>query len=147
MRRSIKYRAAAGGPALAFVLCSSTAYAADIPGNKTADPNGSSLEEIIVTAQRRSQNQQDVPIAISTVTGDVASKSGVTNTEGLSSLVPALQFSRQTALGGAPFIRGVGTSAVPIGVEPAVATYVDDVYFGSPLSTTMPSTISTMSKS
>jgi iron complex outermembrane recepter protein len=123
--------------ALALVFYSAVANAAADRGSTPADPAKMSLEDIVVTAQRRSQNQQDVPISITAVTGDIAGRSGVVNTEGLSNLVPSLQFSRQTALGGAPFIRGVGTSAVPPGVETAVATYVDDVYYGSPRSTTM----------
>jgi iron complex outermembrane recepter protein len=130
-------RAVAAASSISFILYSGAAYASDKSDNSSASSDNSSLQEIVVTAQRRSQNQQDVPISITTVSSDVVGKSGVTNTETLSTLVPALQFSRQSSLGGAPFIRGVGTSAVPIGVEAAVSTYVDDVYLGSPLSTLM----------
>jgi iron complex outermembrane recepter protein len=132
-----------GASLVTFALYSTSAYAAGqaapMPAANASDQQDSSttsLQDIVVTAQRRQQNQQDVPISITAVTSDVMAKSGVTNTEALSNIVPALQFSRQSTLGGAPFIRGVGTSAVPIGVEPAVATYVDDVYIGSALSTT-----------
>jgi iron complex outermembrane recepter protein len=130
-------RTAAAASTISFLLCSGVACASDTQDVAGTNADNSSLQEIVVTAQRRSQNQQDVPISITTVSSDVVAKSGVNNTETLSTLVPALQFSRQSSLGGAPFIRGVGTSAVPIGVEAAVSTYVDDVYLGSPLSTLM----------
>ncbi len=90
------------------------------------------IGEIVVTAQRREQRQQDVPIAISTVTGQMAQKAGVVGTESLSIAVPGLQFTRQIANGGAPFLRGVGSTQAQAGFESPVATYIDDVYIGAP---------------
>jgi iron complex outermembrane recepter protein len=117
-------------------LCSIPAFAAESPSPPSVATDDGHLEEIVVTAQRRSQNQQDVPISITSVTGNLIAKSGVTNTESLSSVAPALQFSRQSGTGGTPFIRGVGTSSAQPGMESADATYVDDVYIGAPGSTT-----------
>ena len=94
----------------------------------TQDEGG--LSDIIVTAQRRAQNQQNVPIAITTVTAQALVNSGVTTTDLLTSVTPGLQFSRQ-ANGAVPYIRGIGTQSVAAGVESAVATYVDGVYYMS----------------
>tara|TARA_R110000772_G_scaffold73034_4_gene159019 strand:- start:819 stop:1415 length:597 start_codon:yes stop_codon:yes gene_type:complete len=99
---------------------------------QTSAKDNEGLHEIIVTAQRREQKLQDVPIAITTLSGDLAERSGVQGTETLTIAVPGLQFSRQIAAGGAPFLRGVGNTSAAQGFEPPVAIYIDDVYIGSP---------------
>jgi iron complex outermembrane recepter protein len=85
------------------------------------------LEEIVVTAQRREQNLQDVPIAVSAVTADMAEKVGIVDIASLKQLVPGFTFNRQGA-GAQPFVRGVGNPSTTIGNEPSVALYVDDQY-------------------
>ena len=95
----------------------------------------SGVEDIIVTAQRRNERQQDVPIAITTITAEAASSQGVSGTESLGIAVPSLQFSRQTGNGGTPFIRGVGSTQAAAGSEAPVAVYIDDVYIGAPNAT------------
>lgn len=92
----------------------------------------SQLEEIVVTAQRRNESQQSVPISITTVTALAAERLGVTGTETLGVAVPTLQFGRQIGNGATPFLRGVGTSQATAGVESSVAVYLDDVYIGAP---------------
>src|SRR5437762_13878865 len=69
--------------------------------------SGAQLEEVVVTAQRRSENLQNVPIAISAVTASTADKLGVTDIGTLTQLVPGFTFNRQAA-GSQPFVRGVG---------------------------------------
>lgn len=86
------------------------------------------LEDIVVTAQRRSQNMQDVPIAVNAVSGETASKLGITGTENLRLATPGLDFSRSAGNGAATFLRGVGSTAVLAGGESPVALYIDDVY-------------------
>ena len=105
------------------------------PVQSQEEAQAGQLDDVIVTAQRRDQKQQDVPISISTVSEQVLERAGVRDTESLGQVVPSLQFSRQTSNGGAPFIRGVGSGAATAGAEPPVAVYVDDVYIGSPSST------------
>ena len=85
------------------------------------------LAEIVVTAQKRQENLQDVPIAITAVTGDTLSSSGVTNTEGISAAVPGITLTRQS---GATmiYIRGIGTTGGQAGQDGAVSTFVDGVY-------------------
>ncbi len=89
------------------------------------------LEEIVVTAQKREENLQNVPIAVTAVSGDTLEKIGITDTFDLKAVAPALNFS--TAVGGIglPRIRGVGSTGTGPGIENPVATYIDGVYIGS----------------
>lgn len=94
------------------------------------------LEEVVVTAQKRSESAQEVPIAITAVSEMALQKSGITGSDELSMVVPNLQFSRQ--LGSAtPFIRGVGTKNSSAGEESSVSTYVDGVYYSSMIASVM----------
>lgn len=86
------------------------------------------LEEIVVTAQRRAQNLQDVPIAVTAISGETAVKIGITGTENLRLAAPGLDFSRSAGNGAATFLRGVGSTTVLAGAESPVALYIDDVY-------------------
>lgn len=86
--------------------------------------------EIIVTAQRREQRLQDVPLAVSVASASQLSAAGITNTEKLSTIVPGLVITQQRT-GYSPYLRGVGTQNTAVGDEPAVATYVDGVYMAS----------------
>ena len=92
--------------------------------------NEDSLETVLVTANKRKENSQQVPIAIAAITAETAEKTGVVNGQTLAQVVPGLQLNRQTN-GSTPFIRGVGNPSTQAGTEPAVAMYVDDVYYGS----------------
>jgi iron complex outermembrane receptor protein len=94
-----------------------------------ADATEVSLEEIVVTAEKRSENLQDVPIAISTISGNVLEQAGATSISALDEVTPGLQM--ETVQGSlAPRIRGVG-SDLP-NVENSVAMYLDGVYIASP---------------
>ena len=107
---------------LGLAICMRVAGAAE------AATDGS-LEEIVVTAEKRSENLQDVPIAISTVSGYALGQAGATSITALADMTPGLQM--ETPQGSvAPRIRGVG-SDLP-NVENSVAMYVDGVYIASP---------------
>jgi iron complex outermembrane recepter protein len=87
------------------------------------------LEEIIVTATRREENLQDVPIAVTVVTGEVIQEGGFADIEDLSTFLPNLVvqdgFQGQTLL-----VRGVGTDTRNEAFEQAVAQFSDGVYYG-----------------
>jgi len=100
----------------------SLAVAAALPGAASAQ-----LEEVVVTAQKRTENLQDVPIAISAFTKDTMENMGITNTQDIQLATPSLVFASQTVLG-QPYLRGVGTRFTLNGLEPSIATYVDDTY-------------------
>ena len=86
--------------------------------------------DIIVTAQKRSERLQDVPVAISVVSGDALAARGAVNIEGAQYLVPTLNFRKSgTAINQSLFLRGVGTSTFSIAGEPSISTVVDGVVY------------------
>jgi len=101
------------------------------PSPTTAAESPDELATIVVTANHREENNQTVPIAITAITGDAASKLGVTNLESFGDSVPGAVFERQSN-GSIPFLRGVGNPNSTAGDEPSVATFVDDVYLPFP---------------
>ena len=112
--------------AMGWSVCSAPALAQD----KAETADDGTLREIVVTAQRRNENIQDVPISITAVSGEALRTSGVVSTQDISLITPGLQF--QQAVGNSsPFIRGVGSQAVGPGNEASVATYIDGVYLAS----------------
>ena len=89
---------------------------------------GLTLEEIIVTATKRAVGLQEVPIAISVMSGQEMSAKGLTKMEDLSMYMPNVHVAEASA-GTQLFIRGIG-SGVNYGFEQSVGTFVDGVYFG-----------------
>ncbi|MCA0901096.1 TonB-dependent receptor [Microbulbifer agarilyticus] len=96
---------------------SSAAYAAEI-------------EEVVVTAQKRAENLQDVPIAISAFTGDSMKAMGVKNLTDLGKFTPGVEMNNDTPLQPTYSVRGIETGDFTVGSDPAVAVYVDGVYTG-----------------
>lgn len=87
------------------------------------------LEEIIVTAQKREQNLQDVPIAVSAFSGEMLSQSGIKDMFDLSANTPSLiGGSAQTSTPSTFGIRGVFTNSQNFGLESYVGLYVDGAY-------------------
>ncbi|MFK8048928.1 MAG: TonB-dependent receptor [Halioglobus sp.] len=87
------------------------------------------LEEVIVTAQKREQNLQDVPIAVSAFSGEMLEQSGVADMFDLQTNAPSLRVSQTQNASTTTFsIRGVFTSSQNFGLESSVGLYVDGVY-------------------
>jgi len=86
------------------------------------------LEEIVVTSQKRAQSLQDVPVAVSVVTGDKMEKYGIQTFEDLTVSIPNVHVGENT-IGDGIFIRGIG-SGVNQGFEQSVGIFMDDVYYG-----------------
>jgi len=86
------------------------------------------LEEVIVTAQKREQSLQDVPVSVNVIAGDDIAKSGIGNFEELSSQVPNLSIN-EGPMGMKIFIRGLGSGANQ-GFEQSVGLFIDGVYAG-----------------
>lgn len=87
-----------------------------------------SVEEVIVTAQKRAENVQDVPTAVQVVTSGQLAAAGVREFTDLTKLAPSLVIrAAEHPANSSVSIRGIGTFAFSIGVEPSVAIQVDDV--------------------
>ena len=107
-----------------------TAFAAD-DAKLTSDKDKSEdAGAITVTAQRRAQNIQDVPIAVSALSSDTLAKNQITNTLQVARLVPNFVANTNIGIGSANnySIRGIGSGETAATFDPAVGTYVDDVY-------------------
>jgi iron complex outermembrane recepter protein len=88
------------------------------------------IEEILVTAQKRTESAQEVPIAISTFSGERLENNGITSTDDLGFMTPGLS-NQQGGIGNSPFIRGLGSGDVTPGQDQSVSTYVDGVLMPS----------------
>ncbi|EAQ97267.2 TonB-dependent receptor [Congregibacter litoralis] len=87
------------------------------------------LEEVIVTATRRSESMQDVAISMLSTSGDTIKDLGITRGEEFAADIPAVTIS-QSPIGNFIFIRGIGTSGVNQGIELSTAMFHDNVYMG-----------------
>lgn len=91
-------------------------------------------EELIVTAQKRAEALEDVPVSISVLTAEALESQGITNALGLNNSAPSLRISSGDAASSPKiYIRGVGLSDFNPNASGAVGIYVDGVYVGSPL--------------
>lgn len=91
----------------------------------------SQLQEIVVTAQKRPQNIQDVPISIVSLSADTLDKSGVISTGDIQHLASGLNISTVgSGFVSYTYIRGGGSNQVDPGSDPSVAYFLDEVYLG-----------------
>ncbi len=110
-------------------LCAVLALTASISAVAAEEESGPGIQEIVVTARKREENLQGVPISISAITADRIQADGVQSVQDLQYLVPGLSVS-STNGGGFLFIRGVGSDIIGPGGEPGVAYNLDGVYVG-----------------
>ena len=127
---------------VASAWCGAFAIAAEQPGTVSADPpappgptapgvEASAVTTIVVTAQRRAETLQDVPMAIAAFDGDALAEVGLTDARRLQHVVPSLTYLA-TGFNAQPYLRGIGTRSGWAGMESSVATYVDDRYVSRP---------------
>ena len=117
---------------VASTLVSGTAFAQQA-AKSDAKKDDDKLETIVVTATKRSESLQSVPVAVSVVSGDDLEKANLNNMANIVQQLPTVNYranasNKDTAL----FIRGVGTISTSPGVEPTVSTVVDGVVFARP---------------
>jgi iron complex outermembrane receptor protein len=99
-----------------------------IAQNTAAAADDGPVAEILVTAQKREERLQEVPVAVSVLTGSAIEAQGGLNIENAQYLVPSLNFRKSgTSLNQALFLRGVGTINFSIAAEPSVAVVLDGV--------------------
>jgi iron complex outermembrane receptor protein len=131
---ALKFVLLAGGAALLFASFASTCNAQTAAAATTSQSDAEAstgLQEVVVTAQRRSESGQRVPVPITAIGAAQLQAQGVGAITDLQTAVPSLQ----TATAGnsvTTFLRGVGSVVNAPGADPEVALYVDGVYYPSP---------------
>ena len=89
------------------------------------------IEEVVVTAQKREQSLQEVPLAVTVLQSETIDAAFGKNIEDLQALVPSLSFRKgNTNRNSALTIRGIGTISFSVAAEPSVSTVVDGVVLG-----------------
>jgi iron complex outermembrane receptor protein len=118
-------------PAFAPAYAADEAEAAD-QGAPAATPAPASESDIVVTARRRAESAQDVPIALTVVSGITLSNNGSFNLNRLQTSQPSLQFYSSNPRNSAINIRGLGApfGLTNDGLEQGVGFYLDGVYIG-----------------
>jgi iron complex outermembrane recepter protein len=92
---------------------------------------GLALEEVIVTAQKRAESLQDVPVAVNAFSADTIQEAGINNTADLAILTPSLHtLNVQSPFTTKLQIRGIGTAQSDPALEPSVGVFVDGVFLG-----------------
>lgn len=106
----------------------------DAPASPAAS-DLSQIGDVVVTAQRRAENLQRTPIAVTALSPTTLSERSVRTSQELMQVVPSLQVSTQTAGDGGGsatfFLRGMGQQRAGNGSQPAVGIYIDDFYYPS----------------
>ena len=95
------------------------------------------LDEIVVTAQRRAESVNDVPIAINALDGDGLEALGISDTDDIVEAFPNLGLNVRSGYNSGVSIRGVGTDNFHISAQQSVGTYIDDVSIVSPFVSTV----------
>ncbi|MGX7953513.1 TonB-dependent receptor [Tsuneonella sp. HG249] len=125
-RMGFRARALALSGSMIALAAASPAFAQDNPASEEAIAPG----EIVVTAQKRSERLQDVPIAVTAISGAKLEEQGGINLETAQTIIPTLNIQKSgTTLNQSLYMRGVGTATFSIAAEPSVSTVVDGVVY------------------
>lgn len=134
-----------GGVALATIATAASAQSTDAvtpPAAQAAPPapetaavsaerDGGGLQDIIVTARKRAESVQDVPVAVTALSAATVRQQDLTSLEKVAARTPNFTVGRASNGSGAQLtMRGIGSSSTSIGIEQSVATVVDGVYYG-----------------
>ncbi len=125
----------------AFAQIAPTGQAADVSAEvaETVDAaDASTVEQVVVTARRREENAQDVPIALTVLGGETLEKTGTFNVQGITQLAPSLQYGSFNPRNTTVNIRGLGNNVglANDGLEVGVGFYIDGVYYSRPAAAT-----------
>ena len=121
-----KVRLLASGAALFAAVLGTSAHAQSTPAAAATASN--TIEELVVTAEKRSQSLQDVPVAISAYTSEKRDLLGINSVQDMTNFTPGLEYSSQLDR---ISLRGVGRLTNVQSADPGVATYSDGVYTSS----------------
>ena len=114
-------------------LCLVAALASVLPCHAASSQKSDTLDEIVVTAQKREENLQRIALSLSVMQGDVLRTMGVQNTTQLEEIIPNMTVRSDRPGQSFPSIRGIGTPIEGLGVDQGVAVYIDGVQVDSPI--------------
>jgi iron complex outermembrane receptor protein len=97
-------------------------------GPPASAQGANTIQEIVVTAERRDESLQDVSVAVSAYTSEQRELTGITSTQDISNFTPGLQYSSQLDR---ISLRGIGRLTNVLAADPGVAAYVDGIYTSS----------------
>lgn len=123
---------AAASVSTAAMLAAQAALAQAVDDPSTSAPSAGPMETVVVTATRIATDVQDVPIAITAVTADTLAEMQLNTLSELGNVVPNALFRKSQGIYGAGVqvtMRGIGQTDTQFSGEPAVAYYIDDVYY------------------
>ena len=111
-----------------FLMASAAIVAVGSAPALAQEVAGTEPAEIVVTAQKRSEKLQDIPLAVSVVGADQLGRQAVLNLENAQYLVPTLNFRKSgTTINQSLYMRGVGTATFSLAGEPSISTVLDGV--------------------
>lgn len=114
----------------ACVLALSTASTALAQTAPTPEPFA--LDEVVVTAQKRSENLQDVPLTLSVFGAKQIEAARIVQVQDVANRTPGLAFDNFPSSQPRPVLRGIGSSDRGAAGDPSVSVFVDEVYYGRP---------------
>jgi iron complex outermembrane recepter protein len=134
MPLAVRRRNAVRAAVIVALLAGGNAHAQQAASAPATDNSDEKLEEIVVTAQKREQSLQDVPIAITAITGDELTTNRVENVADLSGLAPNMTVRPSAGSVSIPSfsMRGITSYGVVAGTDKETSIYLDGVYIGSP---------------
>ncbi|SCY82220.1 Outer membrane receptor proteins, mostly Fe transport [Novosphingobium aromaticivorans] len=125
------FAALAGASLLPLASAHAQAAPQDVAADSEQASDGSGIGDIIVTARRREERLQDVPVSVTALSAEQIRKYDMTSLEKISTQTPQLTIGRASNGSGAQLtLRGIGSSSTSIGIEQSVAVILDGVYYG-----------------
>lgn len=97
------------------------------PGSTAEDRTAYAVEDIVVTAQKREQRLQDVPVAVTAISGSELARTGINNVENLQAVVPNFSLGQSGGVARVT-LRGIGLANISTGAEGSIAFHVNNVF-------------------
>ena len=134
-RATLMSRSALVGLAAITTIVANPAAAQDAADEETGVEEGAQQNTIVVSARRREESLQDIPVAVSAFSAETLATRQISQTQDLERITPSLQFKPAGQLSGnssasVVFIRGIGQLDPTAAVDPGVGVYIDEVYVG-----------------
>lgn len=116
------------GVAIGLLMASGLSFSQSAQEAPAPEVTTATLEEVFVTARRRSESLQETPVAVSALSADDLTRAGIHTITDLQQSVPSLQFGESGSKTPAIFIRGIGQREGSAVLDPGVGVYINDIF-------------------